>query len=162
MWWVSRKEFDEAVTNGTNARIALSNMVDNLTKHVCRLDDKISKLEATLNCRDGKHEWINFYEIALTATGTNLGKSKQGLECKHCTIKKDEWEEQQKPYVSGRVYGEPSKETITDYGSCPICKQPFSSTINRLAHIDKCKPKGMDFKVSSIKPQPKRKKGKTK
>lgn len=111
MWFekkVGRKEFD-AMVNALNNRIRnAENIIDEQAKY---WDGKFAKLEAANNCRDGKHEWETAGEIKNLGNGvfTNVAFT----SCKHCTIKKDEWEKNKptsdlaQAIAGGHGYGRP-------------------------------------------------------
>lgn len=81
--FVSRKEFEDLKT-----RYELTNR--NLSGFMERVNNQLNKLEATLNCRDGKHEWGMITDIRNLGADTFTSNVVTG--CKHCAIKKDEWE----------------------------------------------------------------------
>jgi len=139
MWWdkkVSRKEFEEFKRKNNDTRC-----IDRTEYH--DLNKRITKLEATLNCRDGKHEWILtsvVHEIKQTEMSIKLGvvggyvDGTKEYTCKHCAIKKDEWEKKILP----------TKPTGTISGDEVWGGEGY----------------GKSTMAKNAKPQPKRKKGK--
>lgn len=90
----------------------LANAQESMHKCLCEFRARIEKLEAANNCRDGKHEWVEYPNIVTTTsmictTFTNKGTY---TACKHCAIKKDEWEKQlidtDLPTLKKRMCGE--------------------------------------------------------
>ena len=60
------------------------------------LSDRIAKLKAANNCRDGKHEWQTLLHEATKARDGSIMitgfEIKAHESCKHCAVKKDEFE----------------------------------------------------------------------
>lgn len=95
--FVSRKEFD-ILDKTQDAIIKVQN--DQALKIAAMLD-KIAKLEAANNCRDGKHEWVyyvettEFSDIASVFVPYESNLIKPHQACKHCGVERDKWENNQ-------------------------------------------------------------------
>ena len=90
--FVSRKEFEKLVSRYEALDL-------NVTRAILELQNKVGNLESTLNCRDGKHEWeyIPSERKGLTGLGNSIIlQTEPHYACKHCAIKKDEWEKPQR------------------------------------------------------------------
>lgn len=89
--FVSRKEFEAHQASHYQ-------QVTNLALECVSLKERIAKLEAANNCRDGKHEWfgVSTHDIGDGRTAYTVTTSSPDASCKHCGIKKDEWEKLQR------------------------------------------------------------------
>jgi len=94
--FVSRKEFEELQERNT----VNETLIGTLTTEFMKTAQRISKLEAANNCRDGKHEWETAYQQVSngekwlnTPDGLKLFEltkddiSKPYARCKHCDAK---------------------------------------------------------------------------
>lgn len=90
--FVSKKEFEDL-------RQLTSQISQNASGLIYELQRRIDKLEAANNCRDGKHEWESTQQIVQQGNFDNGVATIRDIKiihtkCKHCAIKKDEWEKQ--------------------------------------------------------------------